>query len=152
MDQTFPAPAGSRAQQRVLQGQQRQPRSVKAARDGPPDDAPGVDVGDESDVAEPAQDPHVGDVSDPELMRAIRGELPLHQVRAGIRLTSGLRGDRLAATANPFEAGGLHQPPDLVSAYFPAGPDHRVVHLPDPVDAVVLRVDPLELLDEELVS
>lgn len=84
-------------------------------------------------------------------MRAIRGELPLHQVRAGIRLTSGLRGDRLTSAPNPFHAGELHQSGDLVTADLPPGAAHRVVHLSDAVDAVVLRVDPLELLDEDLV-
>ena len=101
--------------------------------------------------AQPRDRAHVGDVSDPELMRAIRGELPLHQIWAGIRLTSRPRGDRRTAAPNPFHAGELHQSGDLVPADLPPGAAHRVVHLPDPVDAVVLRVDPAEFLHEDLV-
>ena len=102
--------------------------------------------------AEPAQDPDVGDVSDPQLVRPLGGEAALHEVRTSIRLICRPRGDRRAAAPNPFHAGELHQPGDLVTADLPPGTAHRVVHLPDPVDAVVLRMDPLELLDEELVS
>ena len=47
--QALAATAGSRAHQSVLEGQQRQPRGMEAAGDRPSHDAPGVDVGDESD-------------------------------------------------------------------------------------------------------
>ena len=85
--------------------------------------------------AEPAQDPDVGDVSDPQLVRPLGGEAALHEVRTSIRLACRPRGDRLAAAPNPFHAGELHQAGDLVTADLPPGAAHRVVHLADPVDA-----------------
>ena len=102
--------------------------------------------------AEPAQDPDVGDVSDPQLVRPLGGEAALHEVRTSIRLACRPRDDRLAAAPNPFHAGELHQAGDLVTADLPPGAAHRMVHLPDPVDAVVLRMDPLELLDEDRIA
>ncbi len=47
--QALAASAGAAAHEGVLQGEQRQSRGMKAARDRPSHDAPGVDVGDESD-------------------------------------------------------------------------------------------------------
>ena len=87
-----------------------------------------------------------------QLVRALGGEVAFDQIRPCIRHTGRTRGDRLAATAHPLQAGGLHQTGDLVPAYLPAGTGHRVVHLAHPVDAVVLRMDPLELLQEQDVS
>ena len=138
--QALPATAGSRAQQCVLEGEQWQPRGVERGRDGPSHDAAGEDVGDERDVAEPAQDPDVGDVSDPQLVRTLSGEAAFDQVRAGIRLTCRSRGDRLAAPPHSLQTGGAHEPGDLVPAYFPAGAVHRVVHLPDPVDLSLIHI------------
>ena len=152
VDQALPATAGSRAQQRVLESQQRQPRGMEGRRDGPPHDLPGADVGDERDVTEACQDPDIGDVSDPELIRALGAELAFHQVRAGIRLPSRLCRDGLAATPNPLEAGFPHESGDLVPTDLPPSAAHRVVHLPYAVDAVVLGMDPLELLQEQDVS
>ena len=102
--------------------------------------------------AEPRDRAHVGDVCDPELVRAFRGEAALDQIWAGIRLACRSRGDRLTSAPHPFHAGELHQSGDLVPADLPPGAGHRVVHLPDPVDAVVLRVDPPEFLDEDRIS
>jgi len=101
--------------------------------------------------AEPAQDPDVGDVSDPQLVRPLGGEAALHEVRTSIRLICRPRGDRRASAPHPFHAGELHQSGDLVPADLPPGAAHRVVHLSDTVDAVVLRVDPAEFLHEDPV-
>ena len=62
------------------------------------------------------------------------------------------RGDRLTAAAHALPSGGAHEPGNLVRADLPAGPGHRVVHLPDAVDAVVLRVDPAQLRGADLIS
>ena len=88
---------------------------------------------------------------DPEPVRALGSEAALDEVRTSIRLTCRPRGDRLTAAPNPFHAGELHQAGDLVPADLPPGAGHRVVHLSDAVDAVVLRVDPAEFLHEDLV-
>ncbi|GAA3798232.1 hypothetical protein GCM10022241_22430 [Micrococcus endophyticus] len=150
--QALAATAGASAQQRALQGQQRQPHGVKAARDSPSHDAPGVDVGDERDVAEPAQDPDVGDVSDPQLVRPLGGEATFHEIRAGVCLSCRAGRDRLAATADSLQAGGTHETGDLVPADLPPGAGHRMVHLADAVDAVVLHVNPAEFLEQQDVS
>ena len=47
--------------------------------------------------------------------------------------------------AYALEAGDPHQAGELVTTDLPAGTQHRVVHLPYPVDAVVLLVDPFDL-------
>lgn len=148
----LPAAGSAGGDQCVLESEQRQPCGAKAARDRPSHDAPGVDIGDERDVAEPGDRAHVGDVSDPQLMRTIRGEAAFHEIRPGIRHASRAGRDRLTAAPNPLQAGFPHEPGDLVTADLPAGPDHGVVHLPDAVDAVVLSVDPLDLLQEQDVS
>ena len=150
--QALPAPAGSRAQQCVLESEQGQPRGVEAGRDGPPHDPAGEHVGDERDVAEPCQRAHVGDVSDPQLMWEFGLESAFHEVWAVIRLTGRTRGDRLTAASDALQASELHQAGDLVPADLPPGAVHRVVHLPHPVHGVVLRVDSRELLEKEFVS
>ena len=131
----------------MVEGEQRQSRGVVAGRDGLSHDAPGVDVGDERDIAEPRHRAHVGGVSNPELVRTFSSEAALDEVRAGIRLTCRAGRDRLAATAYAFHEGELHQPDDVVTTNHPTGPDHGLVHLPHPVDAVVLRVDSLDSLE-----
>ena len=51
-------------------------------RHPPPQNAPGIDIDDERDVAEPGQRPHVREVRDPPLVRpGRRGPVPLDQVR-----------------------------------------------------------------------
>ena len=136
VDQTFPAPAGTSAQESVFQGQQRQPSGVERGRDGPAHDLPGADVGDERDVAEARQDPDVGDVSDPQLMRALSGEAAFDQIRPCIWHACRPCGDRLSATAHSLQAGSAHETGGLVTAYLPAGPGHRLAHLPDPLDVM----------------
>ena len=144
--QALPAPAGSRAQQCVLESEQGQPRGVEAGRDGPPHDPAGEHVGDERDVAEPCQRAHVGDVSDPQAVRLLCSKAPLGQIREGIGHVSGVCGDRLPATPYPVKASSSHEPGDL--AHIPASAPHRMVHLPHPVDAVVLGVDAPEFREK----
>ena len=102
--------------------------------------------------AEPRDRAHVGDVSDPQLVRPLGGEAALDEIRTSIRLACRPRGDRRAAAPNPFHAGELHQAGDLVPADLPPGAGHRVVHLSDAVDAVVRDMDPPDLLPKHRVS
>lgn len=64
--------------------EQRHPCGVEGRRDRSPHDVPEVDV---------------GDVSDPELVRAVRGETAYHQIWAGILCASRAHGARPTAPA-----------------------------------------------------
>ena len=89
---------------------------------------------------------------DPEPVRALGSEATLDEVRTSIRLTCRAGRDRLTAAAHALQACGPHEAGDLVTADLPPGAAHRVVHLAHPVDAVVLGMDPLDLLQEQDVS
>ncbi len=151
MDQSALAAHGATGQQCVLQRQQGQAVGVEGRRDGPSDDLAGAYVGDEGDVAESGEDPHVGHVSDPQAVRLLCSKAPLDQIREGIGHVSGVCGDRLPATPYPLKASSSHEPGDLVTAHVPASAPHRMVHLPHPVDAVVLGVDAPDLRQENLI-
>lgn len=90
MGRALSAAAGASGHQRVLEGQQRQPRGVQAARDSPAHDPAGVHIGDERDLAEARQNPDIGDVSDPQLLRTSRSEIAFDEVRAVVRAACGL--------------------------------------------------------------
>ena len=119
----------------------------------PADDQPGVGVLDRGEVQPPLAGAQVGDVSDPEHVRAGPVEVALDKV--------GGRGDprdpdrRLEPLAGPDarDTGGFHQPgdplardPDLV-----LDPQLRVDPR-DPVHAAALLMDQLDLLDQPSVS
>src|SRR5699024_6871508 len=79
-------------------------------------------------------------------------EVPLDQIRTTVQATSGARREHLSTTAYPAQTSSFHQPSGLVAADFPSGTAHRVMHLPIPVDAVVLGMNPADLFDEHLVT
>lgn len=106
--------------------------------DPPAHDHPGVDVGDEADVGDPGPGRHVGQVGDPQLVRAGGGEVAAHQVWVTGRGRVGLGGADPLGASGPFDALGAHQPGDLVPAHLPAGPDRGLPELAGPVDAVVV--------------
>src|SRR5690606_4562484 len=135
----------------MLQCQQWQILCVEGGRDRPADDSATVDIGDECDVAEPGKHPDVGDVGDPELLRPLSNEPSFHKVGTLIVSDRRTGGDQLATSANTLEASDLHQPRDLVATHLASYMPHGVPHLPDPIDAVVLLVNPLHLLYEDLV-
>ena len=118
---------------------------MQACRDGPAHDAAGADVGDERDVTQSRQDTHVGDVGNPQLVRAFGGEPAFDEIEAGIGVSGRACGTWFPAAAYALETGDPHQAGELVTTDLPAGTQHRVVHLPYPVDAVVLLVDPFGL-------
>ncbi len=103
-------------QQCVFERQQGQAVGVEGRRDRPADDLAGAYVGDERDVAESGEDPHVGDVSDPQAVGLLRGEAPPDEVRAGIGLLRGARGDRLPAAPHPLKVSCSHEAGDVVAA------------------------------------
>lgn len=160
MHEPVSAASGSRRCEGLLERDKRQRLGVQAAGYGPSDDPAREHVGDESDVAEPRQDPHVGggtsrlrgNVGDPQPVGGVGGEVALDKVRTQIRLAGGLRGDRLAAAPDPLQAGTPHQSGALVAANVPAGLAHRVPHLAHPVDRVVLRMEAPGLGGEQLIA
>lgn len=75
MDQLAIAQRSVSAQQRLLQSLQRQRLGMQSCRHGPAHNSAGAGIGDERDVAEPGGDPHVSDVSNPQLVWQSGGEL-----------------------------------------------------------------------------
>ena len=107
--------------------------------DPPAHDRPGVGVGDEADVGHPGPGRHVGQIGDPQLVRAGGGEVPVDQVRVpcGQRIRVG--GPDLPGTPHPFDPGCPHQPGDLVTADVIPGPPGGLPELVRPVDPVVVH-------------
>lgn len=127
-------------------------RRPQRRSDVPPHDAPRIDVSDERDVSEPGPRRHVGHVTHPEPPRCGRCEAPVHEIRRQRRGLVGARAEhplRLLHAADPGEA---HEAFGLVAADLPPLPAQECTHLPSPVDAVVLRMQPGDLRDEQLVS
>lgn len=116
-------PGAPPGEQRLLQGRGHQLGLLRGA-DSPAEDAAGVDIGDEADVAEPCGGPHVGEVRAPPLVRP--GGVappPLHVIRVPGRLRVSDGGDGAAFAAfDPADPGDAHQPLDPVSAPLVACP------------------------------
>src|SRR3954451_9095984 len=114
-------------------------RGLLGAHDTPAENAPGVHVGDERDVHESGQRPHVGEVRTPPHVGLGRlAPVALEQVRMAWSALSAGGGDRAAvAPAYALNTGDPHEPADLVPADPVAGAAHRMPHLPDPVQLVV---------------
>ena len=152
MDQPSPRRFCRGGLEGLLESLQWQCLSAEAGGHCPADDPSRENVCDERGVAEPGRDPDVGDVSDPELIRSGSREVPLDQIRTTVQATSRARREHLSTTAYPAQTSSFHQPSGLVAADFPSGTAHRVMHLPIPVDAVVLGMNPTDLFDEHLVT
>ena len=104
-----PCAAGRAAPARGRRGQ----IASKRARDAPADDRTREDVDDEGHVHEAGPARHVGQVRDPELVRAARAELTLDQIRRIRRGPVGHRRDLEGAAANrAAQAQRTHQPFD----------------------------------------
>jgi hypothetical protein len=123
------------------------PIGAQAARQLPADDAAGVDVDDEGGVDPAGEGAAVGDVGNPQLVRRGSGELPIDQVRAGVRSGAGHRGPRTLAAVNAAQPGGAHQAGDGAAGHRMALPVALGVDLVHPVDTEVLLV---RLLDQGL--
>lgn len=134
VDQALPATACSRADKRMLaKASSVQPRGAQARRYSPSHDAPGADVGDEPNIAEPGQVPDIGDVSYPQLVRTLGDELTFHQALAGIRLAARLPRHRLTSAAHDVHPSEFHLSDGLTPPDIPASEEHRLVHRAHPV-------------------
>ena len=114
--------------------------------EAPAGDHPGVDVDAEGDVAEPDPGRDVGEVHDPQLVGPFGGELTLHEVLWPCRPRVRTRGAGSRTADRPGQSLGAHQP-------FHGAPRHRhalsvklAPHLASPIDPVVVRMDPANLL------
>src|SRR5699024_10519401 len=136
----------------LLESLQWQCLSAEAGGHCAADDPSRENIRDERGIAEPGRDPDVGDVSDPELMRSGSSEVPLDKIRTTGQATSVAGREPLSTTAHPSQTSSFHQPSGLVVDDFQSGTAHRVMHLPIPVDAVVLGMNPSYLFDEHLVT
>ena len=118
----------------------------------PADDAAAVDVDDEREEQQAFPATQVGEVGDPERIRARGGELALHEIGASARCGVGDRGPpRLAAPLGALDRIGAHQPPDAVATDRLARPEQRLPGAPVAVGVVVGRMDLTDPLQQPLV-
>jgi hypothetical protein len=86
-------------------------RGAHVAGELPADDPAVVDVDDEGEEHDPFPAAAIGEVRDPELVRAARAELPVNQIGAPARGEIGAcRAPRLAAPLRAADPVGAHQP------------------------------------------
>src|SRR5665647_1845701 len=126
-----------------LQGVQRE---VGAQRGGqlPADHPPGEHVDHERGVDPSGERAAVGDVSDPQLVRAAGGEVAVDQVGPGVRPGPRDRRARALRSGDPPQTGQPHQPVDRAAGDPVALAVQLGVDLADPVDLVVGRMDVLD--------
>lgn len=112
---------------------------VRAHR--PPHDPAAPDIQHDGQVQEASPSRYVGDVSDPELVRPRRVELPVHEISGWRVFLAPPRGPDTPAPADSLNAGGPHDPGHPVQA----GQDPAVgkfsVHPRRPIRSVALLVD-----------
>ena len=103
----------------------------------PADDPAGIGVDDEGDVDEAGPGRHIGEVGEPEHVRARRMELTVDVIEGARRgLVTHGRPDRLAAD-DAFQAHGLHQAGDRAAGDLKALALQLPPDLANAVDAVV---------------
>src|SRR5665648_40191 len=122
---------------------QRVQREVGAQRGGqlPADHPPREHVDDERGVDPSGERAAVGDVSDPQLVRAAGGEVAVHEIRARVRPGPRDRGARALGSGDPPQAGRAHEAVDSAARDPVALAVQLGVNLADPVDPVVRRMD-----------
>ena len=125
---------------------------VRAPRNSPADDAPGIGIDHEGHVDEARPGRDVGEGGDPEHVRARRLELPVDAIEWARRGLVADRGPHRLAPHGPLQAHGPHQArhraagdPDPLPAELP--PD-----LPDAIDAEVRLKDPPDLDHQRRVA
>ena len=137
--------------QRLLERIEHQLRAHRGVRT-PADDPPREHVDDERDVHEAIPRRDVGEVRDPELIRSLRHDVPLHQVirsrRGGLRP----RGDHALAADDAPQPRAAQSPFDRT-----ARDAHALAHelppdLPRAVDLVIRAVDALDGLEHLRVA
>lgn len=140
------APELHGAQQRGRDGPARADRRHETRGQLPADHPAGEDVRDERGIDPAGERPHVGDVSDPELIGGGGGEVPLDQVRPRLGAPAGDRGSRALGPRDPTQAVGPHQAFNGAAGRGVVPAEHLGVDLASTVDAVVLGVDPADRL------
>src|SRR3954469_18946526 len=118
---------------------------VSAPRNSPADDAPGVSIDHEGHVDEARPGRDVGEVGDPEHVRARRLELPVDAIEWARRGLVADRGPHRLAPHGPLQAHGPHQARHRAAGDPDSLPAELAPDLPDPVDAEVLREDAPDL-------
>ncbi len=108
----------------------------------PADDPPAVNVDHEREEHQAFPAAQVGEVGDPQLIRARRGEVALDQVRCAAGCRVAARGSPgLAAPLGALDPVCFHEAPDTVAADWFAGSEHRFPGAPRPVGVVVARAE-----------
>lgn len=130
----------------------RQDLRSKRGRDVPADDATRVGIGDERDVSEPGPRRDIGHVADPEPARTVSGEPAIDEIRRLLQLRIRLRREYPLRLPYPTNTSNPHEALGLVASNISALPSHQRMHLPAPVDAVVLRMQATNLRNEQVVA
>ena len=118
----------------------------------PADDPPGERVLDGREVQPPLPGPQIAEVSDPKDIRRVGAELALHEIISDPHAGHSYRGTPALARHKPRDAGVAHQPLNTLAANVDPVRDPQLrVDPRSAVHATVLRVDHLDLLDQERV-
>ena len=134
-----------------LQSVEREVR-VEPRGDLPADDEPRELVGDEGDVDPTGKCMDIGDVRDPELIRPGRDELPVHKIQRPPSLRSGLRRPRALRPRDAAQSRLAHEATHCALSDFLTLPTQLRMDLPDPVDTVVVGMDPADQHEQFLVT
>jgi hypothetical protein len=110
-----------------------------------------VDIGDERDVGEALPRADIGDVGNPQPARSDRSEPTLDQIFRLDRGWIGLSGEDSFRAFHPTQPEAAHDSPGLIPPNDPAFTPHHRVHLPHPVNAVVLLMQAGDLAAEQHV-
>src|SRR3954452_25284570 len=118
---------------------------VRAPRNSPADDATGVSIDHEGPVNEARPGRDVGEVGDPEHVRARGLKLPIDAIERARRGLIADRGPHRLAPHGPLQAHGSHQPRHRAAGDPDSLPAELAPDLPDAVDAEVLLIHPPDL-------
>ena len=118
--------------------------------DRPAHDAPGPGVDDDGEVDPALTAAVLGDVLDPQAVRAVGSELAMHQIiRAHVEGPGAGAALRAAAASHPLEAAFAHHPSDALVVDLAAEPEPQLGrHAPPPVGPEALIVD----LDDQITE
>ena len=157
MDQVFDVVSQSfSVPQRHLQRIQRQVRLHRPGRP-PTDDHPGEHIDHERHIDEPGQRGDVREIDHPQLVRGVRDELAVHQVRRPLSGRVRDRGADPPVPAHSAQAGVVHDPLNGAPSHRSALDEHLfaaqlVVDLQHPVQAAPgCLVHPADLDQDQLV-
>jgi len=111
----------------------------------PADDATGIGIDHERDIDEAHPGRDIGEVRDPEHVRARRLELPVDAIERARRGRVADRGPHRLAPHGPLQAHGPHQPRHRAAGDPDSLPAELSPDLPDTVDAEVRLIHPPDL-------